>query len=459
MPLKSFNLRISKAFDDPNLETRLLKSALIGLCSDCDRQFRLALGIDIYREIDEDDFTNIKRFFPNFRSLTLEQFNQLLYTFIAIRDVSAHLYLKKAIFIDQFVIDLICNIIEPKYELSHGKEITIFGAICVVLLFSQTYELWTFVNTAIRNTIFQEVPKNMIAECQRDFQSSVRKLAGNLRPCRPHESSFVSSDNITVFVEEVKKASTALIFDLERHSMEWPSSLKRVPKTVTYLKRYECLKNKPELIKRIVEFRNNWVHGFRLFDYMYDSEGNEQLFDFEYLFTLLKDIKDAFANSPAKTILNDINEFGKNMIDFYLLRLLEVSFKIIVKRVFDIEKIEDRVSASLKAFNRAMRTPAWFYEDAMALLKSGKKEWYLKGSKFLDFINRSFSSNKINVFELTSKNGFDIGDTHVDSNVLVIADMHCPLEYQLKINGKYFNEYITESPETYGIIDIHRVEI
>ena len=365
--------------------------------------------------------------------------------------------LKKAIFLDQFAIDLISNLIEPKYVLSQGKEITIFGAICVALLFSQIYELWTFVNTAIRNTIFKEVPKQKIAECQREFQASLRKLVGKLKPCRPFESSFVSSDNITVFVEEVKKASTALIFDLERYSMEWPSSLKRVPKTITYLNKYECLRNKPELVKRIVDFRNNWVHGYRLFDYLYDSEGNEQLFDFEYLFTLLKDIKDAFAESPAKTILNDINDLGKNMIGFYLLRLLEVSYKIIDNRLFDVEKIEERVGASLKAFNRAMKTPVWFYEESLALLKSGKIEWFLTGSKFLDFTNRTFASNKIDVFEITSNNGITIGDVQVNSNVLVIAGVPCPLDYQLKINGKYFCEYRTVSPETYGFINVYRI--
>ena len=173
MPLKSFNQAISSAFSLADSSTKILKEAFIGLCSDVDRYFRLSFNLDIYASVNENEFYVIKGTYPNFRKLTLEQFNRLLFTFISIRDDVAHLFLNKIIYIDDDIKDFISGLIEPKYALTNNGEVTLFGAICICLLFSQPYQLSIFNTGAIRHNIFYEIPKDTMPDFQRAFQKSV----------------------------------------------------------------------------------------------------------------------------------------------------------------------------------------------------------------------------------------------------------------------------------------------
>ena len=97
MSVKSLNQAVSSAFALPDSQTKTIKAAIVGLCSEADRFFRLSFNLYIYSQVTEKEFYEIKGPFPNFRKLTLEQFNRLLFTFVSIRDVSAHLFLNKPI--------------------------------------------------------------------------------------------------------------------------------------------------------------------------------------------------------------------------------------------------------------------------------------------------------------------------------------------------------------------------
>lgn len=458
MAIKSLNQAISNAFAIPDSGTKLLKAALIGLCSDVDRYFRVSFNVDIYREVNDYEFYKIKGVFPNFRKLSLEQFNRLLFTFISIRDDVAHLFLNKPIYIDEDIEDFIKDYINSPYKLTNGKEATLFGAICVCLLFSQSYQLWTFNTEAIRHNIFGEVPKSAIADFQREFQKSVNDLVGIGKPCRPEEHLFFSKMDIMFFIEEVKKTLTRLLFDFEEHSSKNQKMSSRALPIKALLSKYKCLNDKPELIERISDLRNYWLHGYRLFDHIKNGD-KEFDFDFDYLFDLLFDIKTAFADTPhSYEILSDISACGSRMIDFYTLRSIEISYKILDSAVFDKEKTRDRILNSVKAYGRCMTAESWFYEKAK-LLMGENKTWYLAANKFSDKKERIFKASRVDIFEFESKNGFDIGDIHIDIDEMVLTNIGCPEDEQLKINGKYLNEYKTSSSDTFGIFDIHSVQL
>ena len=78
---------------------------------------------------------------------------------------------------------------------------------------------------------------------------------------------------------------------------------------------------------------------------------------------------------------------------------------------------------------------------------------------FSDKKERIFKASRVDVFEFESKNGFDIGDIHIDIDEMVLTNIGCPENEQLKINGKYLNEYKTSSSNTFGIFDIHSVQL
>ncbi len=260
------------------------------------------------------------------------------------------------------------------------------------------------------------------------------------------------------FIEEVKKTLTKLLFDFEEHASKNKKMSTKASSIKTLLRKYKCLKNNPELIERISNLRNYWLHGYRLFDCI-KSDDQEFDFDFDYLFDLLLEIKSVFKGTPHSSgILNDISDCGSKMIDFYTLRSIEISYKIIDSAIFDKDKIRERILNSVKAYKRCMTADSWFYEKAKLLLSEKNKVWYLAANKFEDKKERIVRFDKVDVFEFETKNGFDIGEVHIDTDEMVLTNITSPQEQQLKINGKYLNEYKVGKPETYGIFDIYNIQ-
>ena len=458
MSLKSFNQTLFSAYALPDKETKLLKAAFIGLCSDVDRFFRMSFGVDIYSQVNEESFYSIKRPFPNFRKISLEQFNRLLFTFSCIRDVNAHLYLNKPIYIDEDIVEFINEIITPKYNLSSNKEITIYGAMCIVLLFSQNYQFWSFNTEVIRHNVFLEISKKSLPDFQKDFQLYHKKILGKCKPIFPDSYLFFTKLDVLFFIEEVKKTLTRLIFDFESNASKPHKMSRRAVSIKTLLSKYKCLKDKDELIYRIVELRNIWLHGYRLFDTVYTKDGTF-VFDFDYLFDVLTSIKRAFVSPNITPIIKDINECGSKMIDFYTLRLIEISYKILDVSLLKEEKLSERISNSMRAYERCMVPEEWFYNNAKKLLVSDKIKWFLAPSKFEDDKTRTMENERLGVFVFNSPNGFDIGDMHCESTQMVLTNINCSIKNQLKINGKYLYEYKNETVSKYSFIDVYQINL
>jgi hypothetical protein len=225
------------------------------------------------------------------------------------------------------------------------------------------------------------------------------------------------------------------------------------------LDKFDCLKGNQELIVKITELRNTWLHGYRLFDNIKSIRG-EYIFDLEYLFQLLLEMKDAFVKSGKHIeIVEDISEVGIGMIDFYTSRNLEVTYKIIDKNLFDEEKLSERVANSVRAYERCMVPDLSFYNGAKSLISTNEKEWYLAAGRFKDFIERTYVGEKLVVIEFESKNGFCIGETHIENNEMILFMIDLPKEEQLKINGKYLNEYVVQKHESYSFFDIYNIQL
>ena len=427
------------------------------MCSDVDRYFRLSFNVDIFKQINEDDFSRITTIFPNFKKITFEQFNRLLATFTSIRDISAHLFLNKPIELDADIEEFILSMIEAKYKLECDKEITLFGTLCVVVLFSQNYQLWTLITSIIRRNIMRDINKEQIADEQRNFMEYMRVLLGKGKPCLPEDYSFFTKVDITFINEEVKKRLTRLIFNIEKYSMKEPKTTSNAKAFKQLLRKYKCLHNKPELMDKINELRNTWLHGYRFFDEI-EKDDQKYIFDFKYLFDILFEIKKTFERKHGRGIIRDIDVLGSDMIDFFTLRSVEITFKILDKKIFDKEKIRKRIDNSLMAYSHCMSVEPWFYNSASKLL-SNKKTWYLTANKFLDFKIRTLKADYLEFFEFSSDSGFDFDDIHIDKNEMILTNIDCSIDDQLKINGKYLSEYITESMETYGVFKIYKVKL
>ena len=459
MSLKKFNQTTYEAFKKIDLQSIQIKSVLINSCSDTDRYLRLFADINIFQKVNENEFSKIKELFPNFKQLDLDQFNELLKLFVAIRDVSAHLFLNKPISITETTKLFIKRIIDPEFELSSNGHITLFGAIVVVTLFCQRYQLKDIVHGIVKHTILSNVKKEGLGNYQSQFNRKLIPLCGIGGAVYSQDNSYVRPKESHLFIDSVRRTLTKLFFEIERKSPGSFGVSNNVPSFVTYINKYSFVKNDKEFIDDMVELRNYWLHGCYLFDTVsLYHEGF--VFDLEYLFGMLYEIKIKFdVNGEYNTILNIIDDCGSNMINFFTLRSIEVSYKLLDKRVSDIDKMRERITNSINAYSHIFSTPENYYNQAYSLLNNGIKTWYLIGSKFLDFRERRLTRKRLAVYEFSSEKGFDIGEHHYDCPEMVVTDIELEEEFQNKINGKYLKEYKTTPDSTYGFIDIYSVNL
>ena len=78
MRKRSLNQTLDRAYSYADSNLVELKSAMIGLCIDIERYFKVAFDANLNEKIDDDTFRRILIVFPRFRSLTIEQFNRFI---------------------------------------------------------------------------------------------------------------------------------------------------------------------------------------------------------------------------------------------------------------------------------------------------------------------------------------------------------------------------------------------
>ena len=102
-----------------------------------------------------------------------------------------------------------------------------------------------------------------------------------------------------------------------------------------------------DIKKNINNLRNYWLHGKLLNDVIID--GNKTFkFDLNLIIDTLALLKNKIQiNSIYKDIICDIDEFGQSLFNFYILRLIEVSHKILDVRLLTCEKLDDCPNSSI----------------------------------------------------------------------------------------------------------------
>ena len=195
-----------------------------------------------------------------------------------------------------------------------------------------------------------------------------------------------------------------------------------------------------ELIDKIIKIRNCWLHG------CYISEKikfNEEILEFslefviEVLIELLEIIK-KYPNDFTK-VINQIASLGKSFLDFYVLRIIELSFKIIDKRLLIQEKLDDRLDMLSKAFDRFVVIGPDLFELISKLISKDNIKWRLNGNKFTDKRKREFICSNLKIAKIYCPNGFIIGDYKTDRQNIVLALVQLRDENKNLINGYDIN--------------------
>ncbi len=419
---------------------------MISTCAEVDRYLRESLNINLGEDISEEQLNGFYAIFPALTNLSLEQINRLLLLFGNIRNINAHLYSNKPLYLDEDLANYFKSIIKPSYEITQGKELTIYGMYFVILFLCQRYQAWGFMTSLLSKHYFVEIKSgsfqtDLISREQKEVAASV---CGKGKPNYHFDRSIESKVDVLGLNNLCYQNMTTIFFDLER-TANWSGATfynKKTPSLAKILSYKSTFSENSELLNRIMQLRNDWFHGKCLYDYV-EIDGKEVLFTIGLINSVLLDMKQAIANDDVfGRVLDDIDNFGRMLVKYYSARLIEVTYKILDTRLLTIDKVESRLSDADIAYERLISGSEEYYDSAMKLLSNNKMDWVIISNKFLDFRQRTTVTDRLYIMKIHSDIGFDIGGFHTDKKDICLAEVDLPEMYQNTINGRLLKDYV-----------------
>ena len=419
----SLNQTLDSAFSISDSNLAELKSAMIGLCADIERYFKVAFDVSLNEEIDDESFRRILYVLPRFGSLNIDQFNRFVILFVNIRGVSAHLYASKPIFVDEDIENFITSNVELEYQISSDRKITVYGAVLILAMMAQKYMIWPFCTSFFRFEYFNGIGKGEeMSDFQINQQRILNSICGNGKPLTQNAEPTKGIE--ATFINEVlKKCLTLVFFDLERVLNNNNGCCKIKAHSLSFL-----LKNHPlfseEIVSKIRRLRNCWFHGSFIGDIV-DYEGTTFEFTLEFAVETLKQIAEVVEKDMLHfgLIINDINYFGQNFFNYYALRVIEVSYKILDKRLLTEDKFEERLKNADNAYLRFSNVEPKVYEMFADLINYDTLRWKIGAAKFLDKFPRKFDCDNLKIVKIHCDEGFKIGDFRTDRKDIVLANV------------------------------------
>lgn len=451
MSKTSLNLSLDSAYKYVDKNVICIKTAVINLCADIDRYFRVRLNVNISKEVKEYSFYEIKRTFPSLSKMTLEQFNRLLLLVVNIHNINAHLHLSKPVFIDEDIEEYLYNILEPDYIVSVNRKLTIYGEAYVLYFLSQKYNLFPFITAFFNIRIIKEFSSftgQEITNYQYETQHIVQQYCGLGKPVYPE---ITDKFDYQFMNNMFRKHMTKVIFDLEKTCSNRTKAHSTSSCIATVLRNSYAFDNDEETLDLIVFLRNSWLHGTAIDDVV-DKNGEKIKFTYEFIFKSFIQIKKCLLNSfkDFDIVLKDLNEFATSYLSFYVLRLIEVSYKVLDKRLLTEDKVESRIKNLDFAYDRIQKANVKFYNLVSELIDPDDIHFKISGSKLQDSTTRFFNTQDIKVIQLSSNTGFDIGNYHTNAKQLVLVALNIDEENMNYINGKNINEYLLTECKSFG---------
>ncbi len=428
-----------------------IKSSIINLCSDIDRYFRLKFHLNISNDVYDHKYNLVKKEYPYLSKMPLEMFNRFLSVFKNIRDINAHLHLNKPIFIDDDIIEYLTYILKPDYLIVIDNKLTVYGQAYILYFLSRKYNIFPFVTSFFKFQYFKEIQK-MDGKEKSDYQvrtqHTVQEICGVGKPIFP--------DNVVKleyqFMNDLFKGHmTRFIYGIEKLCSRTDKSFDESWSIGKVLRNAVFLEHNEEVFNLIVDLRNCWLHGVCLNEPA-EIDGNIVELNYQFIFKAFAKIKRWLLKNQneCKDVISELNKFVISCFNYYALRLVEVSYKVLDSRLLTEEKIDERVKNLKLAFDRFNNAQKDYYELAGELIEPDDLIFEVAGCKFSDSVRRITKCLRLRILCFTSESGFDIGDFHTDSKELFIASVDLNPEFMNEINGRYIPEYRLTKEIKYG---------
>lgn len=440
----------TKYYDKVDENVVELKSAFIGLCSEADRYFKTTLGINLSEEITEFMSEKFIKIFPCLASITLEQFEQLRCVFDQIRDVNAHLFLNKPIFIPRELSDYLQSVATPKYPISIYGELTMYGMIYVLNFICHRYQTWPFACNVITSKYFSNVPtKKHNQEALLDMWGHLKTFCASGKPILASTDDMDKSEVLSIN-DACKKHLTNIFFGLEKGIWGSKTSSPKEPPFSYLIRNNKPFADNKNLSKKLVRLRNAWFHGSAIFDEVHDKNG-AFTYSLEYIFHTLLKLKRVLTEDERYAYVVDlISEFGKVMVDFYVLRIIEISYKLFDKSLLTEDKIDSRIDGVTAMVTRLEKVDPKFFEMAMELNGEDILKFSMQPSRFLDGVFRKTVVKKVKILKVRSNSELTIGDFRSNRKEVAFALVNLDNKYLNKINGIFPKKLQRQKEKNYS---------
>ena len=449
MERNSLNSSLTSTYSRVDRLTLTLKAAVIGVCSSVDRFFYLTFGMNLSDDVNEKCFEKIKQVYPNLSNLTLDQAKRYFKKINQIRNLNAHLYKTKAIKIDRDLEEYFKLFWEPEYPICVKSELTIYGQYYVLSFVANKYDIWKFVTEYFEGRHIAEL-EQMNSDKRDKFRKNLNRksmsICGIAKPLYKktnYESLYMNNmfrKHLTKIIFEIEKAAVRLNIN---HCIDLKDSLENI----------SCLKSNREILNLICFLRNRWFHGSILGDIVI-FDGDDICFDFEFVLNSFIRIKRCLSQEAAifRQVIDSLNSFAQACLNYFVLRVIEVTYKLLDKRLLTEDKFKERIQNLNNSYDRFINANYKFYLLAEQLLEPKDMEFYLNGKKFTDGVARITRCNKLQFVNLNSETGFDIGPYHIDQKEISFVMVNLEEENQYKINNKFLREYIQNNDIKIGTI-------
>ena len=442
----SLNDTVSKYYDKIDNGVIELKGGFMGICAEIDRYFKLAFGIDLSGSVSFIPSVSLQEIFPNLSSMSCAQFEQLRILYCEIRNINAHLFLCRPIHISSDLVDYFTNIAKPDYSVAQNNELTMYGMLYVLTFMSHKYQLWPFLSECFKSKYFSDFTRKETSQFQTRTQHALQEFCGLGKPIFPNGN--ISKIDIQYFNDTCKRYMTKIFFSLEKSILGWSLSSTKMPQFGYLLNNNPPFSEDKTVTGDLVRLRNYWFHGKAVFDRVNDYR-ERFVFSLEYIVSVFIKLKRVLQGSEKYThTVQLIEQFGEKLVHFYLLRIVEVSYKLLDNRLLTEDKVDSRILDINRAVLRFEEAQPEYFEAAIRLIDNNDISFNVGASKFLDFIPRTTKSQLLQIIKVKSKRCISIGQYQSAQNEVCLAVVDLENEYLNSINGYSLRE-MQGTSETY----------
>lgn len=425
---------LSKAFDVIDENILEFKSGVVGLITGIERFFGQTLGVSLTAKKPINIDKAFCTYFPSLAKITPLQFEQLRNVYCKINNINTHLFVSLNVKIPNELEEFFNSFPTPPYDIVVDGELTVYGMIFVLNFFSQKSQISSFISEYFQSTYFYCFIKRETSEIQ---TSSVRyfvQLCGKGKVTFNEKYPFCVED-AELFNASYKKYLIKIFLGIEKCVLKWTLSSKKM-----LLFHYLLLQNKPfskdyRLSVELIKLRKNVFHGVSLFD-EFKVDGERLTFSFDYFIPILIRLKKLLTGvSGYEYVLQLIDELGEKLVQFFLSRMIEESYKILDKRLFNEQKINSKIETLNKFTKRLENIGKENFEMAVQLIGKEEISYSVNTSRFADLMPRETKTDLLKIVKIKSNNNIKIGDYALDGNQLCFALVDVERENLNTING------------------------